>query len=68
VQVEKPKAAACIAEQDKVFAEKPYLYRASFCGHVLGKSDGPPVTPEHVSSRSARPDARDQFIFLNGQH
>src|SRR5215468_440784 len=64
VKIEQPQLVTTIAEENKVFAEKPYFDRSALRLHFFAESHRPPVTPEHITGGSAGTDSGQQFIFF----
>ena len=53
-----------VAEGDEVFAEQPDAQRCAVgFGQVDGLERGNPVLAEKIAHRSARSDARQEFVF-----
>src|SRR5262245_13525609 len=53
VKIEQPQLAATIAEENKVFAEKPHFDRPALRLHFLAEAHRPPITPEHLTGGGA---------------
>src|SRR5215813_10010487 len=53
VKVEQPQLSATIAEENKVFAEKPHFDRPALRLHFLAEAHRPPITPEHLTGGGA---------------
>src|ERR1051325_4667207 len=68
MKLQQSKTTAAVAKQNKIFAQQSHLDRIPSGSNLFRESDRPPITPQHVPCRRARPNPGQGFVFFFGQH